>query len=262
MRAHLVQYDIAWESPRENAERVRALVAVAGVARGDLIALPEMYATGFSLNVETTADDDGAQASVLRELAVETGATVVGGITVRGETKARNRAMVFGADGVELAGYDKVHPFSFGREHEAFEGGDAVVTFDWGGLRVCPVVCYDLRFPELFRAGLDAGAEAFVVIANWPSARHEHWRTLLRARAIENQAVVLGVNRCGSDPFLGYEGGSEALDAEGVALGTLGGAEGVLSVEVSPEAVRRWRGAFPAWRDRRLPGGSGGPQGR
>lgn len=262
MRAHLVQYDIAWESPSENAARVRALVAGAGVGRGDLIVLPEMFATGFSLNVETTADDDGSQAGFVRELAVETGATVVGGVTVRGGVKARNRAMVFGPEGNELARYDKVHPFSFGREHEAFEGGDEVVTFEWGGLRVCPVVCYDLRFPELFRAGLDRGAEAYVVIANWPGARHEHWRALLRARAIENQAVVLGVNRCGADPFLAYEGGSEAVGADGVSLGALAGETGVLSVEVSPEPVRAWRGEFPAWRDRRLGEGPGGVEGR
>ena len=219
MRAHLFQYDIAWEDPAANFDAVRGMAAGAGIARGDLVVLPEMYATGFSLNVETTADEEGAQASFLRELAVEHGATVVGGITVRGKEKARNRALVFGPGGEALASYDKVHPFSFGREHEVFEGGDGVSLFEWGGLRVCPVVCYDLRFPELFRLGLDGGAEAFVVIANWPSARHEHWLTLLRARAIENQALVLGVNRCGADPFLEYAGGSLAVGGDGEELG-------------------------------------------
>lgn len=251
MRAHLLQYDIAWEAPEENFECVRAMAAQAGIEQGDLVVLPEMFATGFSLNVETTADDDGAQSGFLRELAMETGATVLGGVTARGETKARNRALVFGGDGAELARYDKVHPFSFGREHEVFEGGDDVALFEWGGLRVCPLVCYDLRFPELFRAGLDAGAEAFVVMANWPAARHEHWLTLLRARAIENQAVVLGVNRCGEDPFLSYKGGSLALDAEGATLAAAAGGAEVLSVEVDPAAVRGWRMEFPAWRDRR-----------
>ncbi len=254
-RAHLFQYDIAWEAPSENFDVVRGMAAGAGVERGDLIVLAEMFATGFSLNVETTADDDGAQAGFLRGLARETGAFVVGGITARGETKARNRALVFDGAGDEVARYDKVHPFSFGREHEAFEGGEGVTTFEWNGLRVCPVVCYDLRFPELFRAGLDTGAEAFVVIANWPSARQEHWRTLLLARAIENQAVVLGVNRCGEDPYLAYVGGTRAVGAQGEELGELGGEAGVLSVGVDAAGVRAWRDQFPAWRDRRIGAG-------
>jgi omega-amidase len=110
---------------------------------------------------------------------------------------------VFGAGGKLLAEYAKVHPFTFGREPEAFEGGDGVVTYAWGGLTVCPAVCYDLRFPELFRHGLMRGAEVFCLGANWPDARQAHWRALAMARAIENQAFVLAVNRVGRDPHLG-----------------------------------------------------------
>src|SRR5690606_21197988 len=113
-------------------------------------------------------------------------------------------------------------------------------------------VCYDLRFAELFRRGLKLGAEVYVIGANWPAARAAHWRTLLVARAIENQAVVLGVNRCGNDPHLAYAGGPIAVGPKGDILGELGEAPGILSVEVSPESIRDWREEFPAWRDARL----------
>lgn len=254
-RTHLVQMDIAWEDPAANFDRVRRMVSGAGIARGDLVVLPEMYATGFSLQVERTADEDGAQARFLRELAAATGATVMGGITIRGAAKARNRAVVCGSAGEDLASYDKIHPFSFGREHEVFEGGTGITTFAWNGLRVMPTICYDLRFPELFRAGLARGAEAFVVIASWPSARREHWRALAVARAIENQAWVFAVNRAGSDPYLEYAGGSLVVDPRGQVVVEAGETETVLSVPCDAAAVRTWREEFPAWRDGRL-----GPQ--
>lgn len=254
MRAHLIQLDIAWEDKAPNHQRVRALAAGAGISRGDLVLLPEMFDTGFSLNVERTGVDPERSIAFLCDLAREHGATVVGGITTVGDDgRARNRAIVAGPDARVVASYDKVHPFSFGREPERFTGGTEVVTFRWGdhddALCVCPTVCYDLRFPELFRAGLARGAEAFLVIANWPSTRDAHWRTLLVARAIENQAWVLGVNRCGTDPHLSYSGGTIAVDPKGSVAGELDGEEGVLSVNVSRAAVSAWRREFPAWQD-------------
>jgi len=256
VRVHLVQYDVAWESPSQNRDRVESLLARAPVEPGNLIVLPEMYATGFSLNVETTADDDGEDAAFLADLARRTGAAVVGGITARGERKALNRALAFGPTGETLASYDKIHPFTFGREHEIFAGGDRVATFEWGGLKIGLSVCYDLRFPELYRALLGAGAEAMIVIANWPSARREHWLTLLTARAIENQAAVIAVNRTGADPFLEYSGDSRVIGARGETLARADREEGATSAEVDPAGVRNWREAFPAWRDGRV--GDGG----
>jgi predicted amidohydrolase len=170
--------------------------------------------------------------------------------------KAHNRAVIIGPNGEPVAEYSKVHPFSYGRETEAFEGGRGVVTYDWraGGesLRVCPAICYDLRFPELFRLGLKAGAEVFATQANWPASRAAHWRALLIARAIENQAYALGVNRAGRDPNLEYAGGSIAVGPRGDVIGELGPEEGVLSVDLNPGHVRSWRETFPAWKDLRL----------
>ena len=251
MRAHLVQLDSAWENPAASIDRARGLIGSAEIAPGDLVVLPEMFATGFSLNIERTADD-GAQAGFLAEEAERLGVTVVAGLTVHGAPgRALNRAVVYGPAGELLTHYDKVHPFSFGREPEVFDAGSALAVFEWGGLRVQPAVCYDLRFPELFRAGLALGAEAYVVIANWPDARMHHWRSLLIARAIENQALVIAVNRAGPDPHLNYVGGSVVVGPTGDVLAEAGAGEAVLSAEIDAGAVGAWRRAFPAWRDLR-----------
>ena len=262
MRAHLVQLDIAWEDREANHAAVERLIDTADVAEGDLIVLPELFDVGFSINIDTIADREGRTRAFIARLAEDLGVTVHGSRAVRDCHCALgdNCATVFGPDERGVSGplceYKKIHPFGYGRETEAFAGGDEVTTYTWRGpgdaAMVCaPAVCYDLRFPELFRAGVDRGAECFVLGANWPDARQTHWRTLLLARAIENQAFVLGVNRAGRDPYLGYAGGSMAVGPKGEVLGELGDQEGVLSVEVDPAAVVAWRGAFPALKDRR-----------
>ncbi|MEO1007246.1 MAG: nitrilase-related carbon-nitrogen hydrolase [Planctomycetota bacterium] len=267
MRAHIVQPDIIWEDREANFRKVEALLESTDVARGDLVLLPEMFDSGFSLHADDTADEDGRTRAFLERLAEDYDATVQAGRTMHACPggrcdKARNNALAIApddrGDARVLADYDKIHPFSFGREHEVFAGGRDVAVYRWASdadaLVVCPAICYDLRFPELFRRGLQRGAELFAVIANWPAARQHHWRTLLLARAIENQAFVLASNRTGRDPHLEYAGGSIAVDPRGEVLGELGDEEAVLTVGVDPEALRQWRSAFPAWRDARLPG--------
>lgn len=255
MRAHLVQYSIAWEDKPANYARVRTMLKQADIRAGDLVLLPEMFDAGFSLRTELTMDADGASAKFISELASHFGVTAQAGITVAGpDGKALNRAVIFGPDGALLCDYDKIHPFSYGRESERFVGGNAIASFPWRSgadmLTVCPAICYDLRFPELFRAGLRMGAQVFAIGANWPAARVAHWRALLIARAIENQAFVLGANRCGSDPHLEYPGASIAVDPRGRVVGEAGSGEEVLSVEVDPREVIGWREEFPAWKDR------------
>ena len=257
MRAHLVQLDIRWEDGPSNYETVRTLVSGADPREGDLIVLPEMFDTGFSLNTDRTADANGATLGFLGDLARSFHAWVQGGRTMAGTAGlATNRAPVLDPEGRLVAEYSKIHPFTYGREPERFRPGTEITTYDWaaGGdaLRVCPAICYDLRFPELFREGLARGTEAFVIGANWPDARQAHWRTLLLARAIENQAYVLGVNRAGADPHLSYAGGTIGVSPKGEVLGELGPEEGVLTIEVDPAEVRSWRDTFPAWRDARL----------
>jgi predicted amidohydrolase len=126
-----------------------------------------------------------------------------------------------------------------------------VVTFQWGGFTVAPFICYDLRFPEVFRAAVRKGADLIVVVASWPDPRHHHWTTLLKARAIENQAAVIGVNRAGTDPMFRYAGGSLILGPQAEVLAEAGEAPGCIRAEILPDMVADWRGKFPALRDRR-----------
>jgi len=273
VQVHLVQLDIVWEDKEQNYARVRGLLKSVKIAAGDLVALPEMFDTGFSLlNPGQTADGKwdvtepqrgpggtmGKTLEFLRQLALELNVTVHGSRTlVDAESKGRNMASVVGPDGEVLVEYAKIHPFSYGKETERFVGGTQVLTYPWTHnagepVTICPAICYDLRFPELFRLGLKAGAEMIVIGANWPAPRAYHWRSLLIARAIENQAVVVGVNRAGKDLALAYGGGSIVVGPKGEVLGEMDDREGVLSVEVDAGAIREWRKTFPAWRDLKL----------
>ena len=141
---------------------------------------------------------------------------MLGGTVTKGANdKGRNECVAFSPEGRLLARYCKMQPFTLGGEMKHYSAGPAVARFEWGGFSVSPFICYDLRFPELFREATRRGASLLVVIANWPIVRVDHWVTLLRARAIENLAYVVGVNRCGTDPALVYPGRSIVVDPKG-----------------------------------------------
>jgi len=256
MRAHLVQLDIQWESPDANFERVQSLIDSASIQPGDLIALPELFDSGFTLNTQHSCDSRGRTVAFLAQLANDTGCIVHGSraIMPANSDHALNCATVIGPESPDpVCEYYKIHPFSIGKELEAYKGGSKLYEYTLGSgkskIRVCPAICYDLRFPELFRKGVAGGSEMFVLGANWPVTRQHHWRTLLIARAIENQAFVLGINRCGNDPSLHYAGGTIAVGPKGEILGELGDQQGVLSVEIDPSLVHQWRAKFPVIND-------------
>ncbi len=245
---HLVQMEACWEDKEAAFAKVRALVAAAPPAPGSLLVLPEMFATGFSNRLEATREPvEGPTTVFLRQLAAEWHCAVVGGLVVPGtEGLGCNQALALGPDGRELARYTKKHPFALGGEALVHAPGSASVLFDWGGLRLAPLICYDLRFPEVAREAVALGAEVLLYIAAWPSRRHQHWLTLLQARAIENQAYVIGVNLCGEDPNFSYPGRSVVVDPQGVILADAGSREGVLATLLEPEVVTEWRAQFPA----------------
>jgi predicted amidohydrolase len=250
MNAVLVQLDIAWENKPANFTRVRELLAANPPRSGSLIVLPEMFATGFSFDLNVTRQAEPPECDeFLASLAMEFDSCVIGGVVSAGsDGRAYNEAVGFGPDGLRRR-FAKLHPFR--REHTVHAPGGEVVTFPWNGFEVAPLVCYDLRFPESFRSAVRMGATLMVVIANWPSARVEHWITLLRARAIENQAYVIGVNRCGRDPELVYPGRSLVVDPQGNVLADAGDGEKVVTAELDPAVVASWREDFPALRDAR-----------
>ena len=247
-----VQLDIAWEDRDTNFARVRELLAKNPPQRGSLVALPEMFDSGFSMNVGRIADTERRTEQFLRDTARGFGIHLIGGLATRGpDGRGRNDAVVTCPAGETISRYCKLHPYSPGKEKQHFTAGEQIMTFDWRGVTVAPLICYDLRFPEAFRRATRRGAKVLVVIANWPTPRVEHWVTLLRARAIENQAYVLGVNRCGNDPYLAYPGRSLIVDFRGNVLADAGDGEGVIAADIDPAAQAAYRKELPFLDDMR-----------
>lgn len=248
-----LQWNLVWEDKEANFARARALLEAASPQPGALVVLPEMFATGFSMNAGGIGEEPGGETErFLASLARAHKAYLLGGVVGKAsDGRGRNEAVAFSPAGKEIARYCKMHPFRPAGEGESYHAGSTPVLWKWHEINVAPFVCYDLRFPEIFRLAVAEGAEVFPVIANWPAARLSHWRALLRARAIENQAYVIGINRCGNDPKIEYPGSSLAVDPTGAVLAELGAEEGVLRVEVAADVVRDYRASLPFLSDLR-----------
>ncbi len=243
-----LQFNIAWENKPANFEKVRQLLAQAAPERNSLVVLPEMFATGFSMNTGAIAEPYGdATEQFLSGVAKEFGVAVVAGAAARAaDGRARNKALVFSPDGALLGYYAKMRPFTPGGEAGAYVAGERPLVLTWSGCVFSTFVCYDLRFPELFRqAAASQQPELFLVIANWPEKRVQHWVRLLQARAIENQAYVVGVNRIGRDPFYDYPGRSLVVDFNGDIIADGGAGEGVLQARVDLAVLRQYREGLP-----------------
>lgn len=248
-----LQYDITWEDRAANLATVRRLLAADPPAPASLLVLPEMALTGFSMDVDRVADTAARESEqALASLAREHAAWFVGGCVTRAaDGRGRNEALVISPEGAVAGRYAKMHPFSFTGEEKHYARGDEPLVVSCGPFQLAPFVCYDLRFPEVFRTAARRGATLFVVIACWLARRHIHWRPLLQARAIENQAWVVGVNRCGRDPKFAYPGGSVVFAPDGSVAAELGSDEGVLQAKLAPEAAAAVRSDFPVLQDLR-----------
>jgi predicted amidohydrolase len=250
VRVALAQMDLAWEDVLENHRRAARLLEQAAAGRARLALLPEMFSTGFSMDSRRIAQPPGGPSeSFLREQAARLGLWILASVPESGEPSPRNMALLVSPDG-SVVRYAKIHPFSYAGEDRVYAAGDRVVTAEIDGVRVTPFVCYDLRFPEPFRTAA-ADTDLFAVVANWPDQRREHWRALLRARAIENQAYVVGVNRAGDGNGLHYAGDSAAIAPLGETIVEADEREQVLFCDVDPEVVMKLRTRFPALEDRR-----------
>lgn len=252
MKAYFCQINSLWEDRNAVYPAVTELLEAAQPPPGSLITLPEMFSTGFTFNPRLAEHPlTGPTIEVLSTLASRFKCYVIGGVLAKYPAAARphNAAIVMGPDGQALARYDKMHLFGFAGEHEHILPGDRTVQIQIDDLMVSPFICYDLRFPEIFRTATIGGAELFVVIANWPAERAAHWTTLLQARAIENQAYVIGVNRCGSDLEHHYNGQSMIIGPKGQILAQADDRPCVMGAELSRDALRAYREEFPAIQD-------------
>jgi predicted amidohydrolase len=243
----LIQKNLAWEDSRANLEQFTAVMDGAG--HTDLIVLPEMFSTGFSMNAEKLAEPmDGSSVRWMQTQAKERNAVVTGSMIVREGGNLFNRLIWAVPDGRMLT-YDKRHLFRMTGEHNIFNAGRERLTAELKGWRICPLICYDLRFPVWSRNAGNA-YDLLIFIANWPASRSAHWRLLLRARAVENLCYVAGVNRVGTDGYgKTYSGDSTVIDPRGNVLHEDVNVEAVRTVRLNRSELDAYRESFPAWKD-------------
>jgi predicted amidohydrolase len=244
----LVQYNIVWENKQQNVDYLeKKLEQVRD--KTDIVVLPEMFSTGFSMNVEYLAENfHGPSLRWLKRKAKYLNAVVSGSFIAVENGKYYNRLFWVTPKGV-VSSYDKRHLFRMADEHQSYSPGTASMVVKANGWNVSPFICYDLRFPVWSRNIANA-FDLMIFVANWPDQRSDHWQTLLKARAIENQAYVVGVNRIGSDANqIRYSGNSLVFDPLGKELGGCGNKEMILSVKLDINVLKNYRSKFPVWQD-------------
>ena len=253
MKIALGQIDMVWEEKEQSFQKAEQMIKEAAKKRADVILFPEMAFTGFSMNIEKIAEpeQDSLTRQQMERFARQYHVAIGYGWVAQGkkaDQKAKNCFTLLDKEGKDLAQYTKIHPFSYGKEDQYYQKGKEIVTVPFLGRTIGLFICYDLRFPEVFSIAAKK-ADIMFVIAEWPASRRDHWKTLLRARAIETQSYVVGVNCTGTHDGLEYSGDSMAVDAIGNVLGCLEEKEGVLICDLDDKA---WilRGKFQTAKDR------------
>lgn len=250
MTITLIQQDIEWANPVANQQTAERLITEA--PKSDLYVLPEMWSTGFATEPEGIAERNGASLDWMIRLSKRLDAAIAGSIATEEHGNYYNRFYFVKPTG-EVARYDKRHLFTYGGEHHRYTAGREKTVVEWRGVRFLLQICYDLRFP-IFSRNTAEGAGAYDIVlyvASWPSSRREPWDLLLRARAIENQSYVCGVNRIGKDPACEYNGGTCFIDAYGRTLSACpDGVESAITCTLELEKLRAFRQKFPVLGDR------------
>jgi len=235
-----IQFDIRWEDAKSNRGLLELMMGAYGAS--DVIVLPEMFTSGFSTNVASIAEDlDGPSVNWMQKLAEDYDCAICGSISTKINTKFVNRFYWVDHHGVQY--YDKKHLFGYGKEAEVYSPGDQHLVVEYKGWKILPLVCYDLRFPVWSRNTMDY--DLLLYVANWPETRANAWRTLLKARAIENLCYVCGVNRVGVDGLgLKYNGDSAIIDYKGKELDSLEDEEAVLTATIKKQEMLNFRTKF------------------
>jgi predicted amidohydrolase len=243
--------DIVWENPRENFRKVEQEAPRAAQAGARLLVLPEMFNTGFSMEAQRVSSFAAETKAFLSRLARDHSLFVLGGYAEPDHPRPANACSVFDPLGEEILHYRKIHPFSMAGEDQHYLAGESMETVDVDGVGVTPLICYDLRFPEPFRPAART-TDLYCVIANWPDPRRDAWSALLRARAIENQAFVLGVNRVGEASGMAHSGDSALVDPMGrVVAEAHPYQEALVTGSVDPDEVGNVRRKLNFLKDRR-----------
>lgn len=248
LRVTLVQAELLWEDCVGNLHFFSQLLEpLAGTT--DVVILPEMFTTGFSLNGEVLAETmTGPTVRWLQQLANNVDAAICGSVIIRQQSALYNR-FIWVTPAGEIYHYDKHHLFRYAQENSVYSPGSEKLVIDYKGWKIRPFVCYDLRFP-VWCANVNKAYDLGIYVANWPAARAAHWKALLLARAIENQVYIAGVNRIGRDGNnLEYAGDSMLLDPQGRIMQQCGAKEQCTTSVISHSELEEYRNRFPAWMD-------------
>ncbi len=251
MKIALIQYDPVWENKSVNIEKIKTLLSQTDAT--DILIFPEMTLTGFTMKSNDFAEElEGQSYLYFSSLAKEKKCAVMYGMIEKGKKKNFNTLVHLNNQGKIISTYRKIHPFSYSSEDIFYGKGKNNVVTKVKGIKIGLSICYDLRFPELYRFYAKEKVHLIVDIANWPDSRVEHWRTLLKARAIENQCYVAGVNRVGNDTKLHYNGFSSVFDPMGNEIVAVGNEEKVIFAEIDKTYIDEVRKKLPFLDDMRL----------
>lgn len=253
MKVACIQTDIKVGDFDYNISKAKQFISEAATKGAKLICLPELFATGVTLKTNNLEENNpGRTCEFLSKQAKEKKVYLLSSFIEKNNSNLpKNTMVVFNPEGLLVAKYSKNHVFTFGKENESYSNGEGVVSFSLDDFNVSTMICYDLRFPELFRIATDNKVNAFIVIANWPNPRKEHWRTLLKARAIENQAFVIGINRVGHSEEFSFFGSSMIISPKGEILMEADDKEGVFLEDIDIKEVTNWRNTFSALKDKK-----------
>lgn len=253
LKISALQLNLIWHNAESNRSHIESFLE-ATQAKGDLIVLPEMFTTGFSMDPSGIAERrNGPTLAWMQKMAQKHEASLLGSVIIADGERYHNRALLVDKDGLQ-AEYDKRHGFSLAGEDEVFTAGNKMVVANVAGWKVCLQICYDLRFPAFVRNKVDPEGsytyDLLVYVANWPATRVHHWESLLQARAIENQAYVVGVNRVGEDGNgLHYSGSSMIIDPMGDIKAKASGGEAILESDLDADNLAKIRTKFPFLKD-------------
>lgn len=249
MKTTIIQYDPAWEDKQKNKEKLQSLLEDS-VTTTDLIIFPEMTLTGFTMKSEEQAEAiDGESFEYFASVAKKYNADVFAGVITHEDGKIFNSLLHITSDGTLKSQYRKIHPFSYSGEDEHYEAGSEPVITEVNDWKIGLTICYDLRFPELYRHYGHKRVDAIINIANWPQPRIHHWKALLKARAIENLCYVAGINRVGSDPKVSYIGASGIYAPNGDEICLIQNVESAITINIEKSAVDETRKRFPFLED-------------
>ena len=246
----IAQIDMIWEDSNENMEKVEDFIKKASKNKVELILFPEMSLTGFTMDVHKLFLSEEEIISWLKKIAISNSINIGLGFAIRIDEKGKNKYVMISKDGKILAEYTKIHPFSYDGEDNKYYSGNKIYVCKIKEFKITPFICYDLRFPEIFQIA-SKEAQIITVAANWPKAREEHWITLLKARAIENQCYIIGINRVGFGNGLQYNGTSIFIGPDGEILNEMNNKETLIIRELEIKKIEEVRNRFDVKKDRK-----------